>query len=368
MMYNWQLEGWPKFEYDLRLHEEADRRFYALAGQNSGIVQLLVQEEKTASILNLLVKEAMKTSAIEGEFINREDVMSSIKINLGYNTNTQSVKDKRSIGIAQAIINSREHFKEELTEEMLFDWHRSLMLGSDRIHAGVWRSHTEPMQIISGAIGKEKVHFEAPPSNLVPEEMRRFIHWFNQTQPQGEQALPNALVRAALTHLYFESIHPFEDGNGRVGRILAEKALSQQLQMPVLLSLSTTIATDKTSYYEGLKKAQRSLAVNDWIRYFGQVVIESQKDFSKTVAFTVKKTRLLDKIRPIVDAKQHKVIYKMLQEPEFEGGMNARKYQSITKTSKATATRDLADLVHKNILIQSGGGRSTSYQVNLDVS
>lgn len=366
MMYNWQFDNWTQFEYDIRLFDEVDKQFHSLAGQNGGVVQLLAQDEKEASILTLLVKEAIKTSAIEGELISREDVMSSIKINLGYNTNIQSVKDKRSVGIARAIVTSREYFEKPLDETMLFEWHQAIMLGNTSVNAGVWRSHEEPMQIVSGAIGKEIVHFEAPPSKDIPNEMKRFIQWFNATHPKGENPINNAIVRAGLAHLYFESIHPFEDGNGRVGRIIAEKALSQHLQSPVLLSLSTTIAADKVIYYEQLKNAQRGKEVNNWIAYFGKVVLDAQKDFFNTVHFTIKKTRFLDKIKPLLDAKQQKVIYKMLQEETFEGGMNARKYQSITKTSKATATRDLADLVQKNILIQTGGGRSTSYYISLE--
>src|SRR5690606_34607532 len=142
------------------------------------------------------------------------------------------------------------------TKEKLFEWHKMLMAGSKKIAVGKWRMHKEPMQVVSGALGKEKVHFEAPPSTKVPGEMMRFIQWFNDTTPGGKMEIKMAVIRSAVAHLYFETIHPFEDGNGRIGRAIAEKALSQTMGRPVLLSLSARIESDRKAYYNALEKAQ----------------------------------------------------------------------------------------------------------------
>ena len=166
---------------------------------------------------------------------------------------------------------------------------------------------------------------------------------------------------------HFESIHPFGNGNDRIGRAISEKALSQDVDRPILLSLSRIIESDKKAYYQSLQQAQRTMEVSTWINYFVQVVLEAQEDAEKMIAFTLQKARFFDRCRNQLNERQLKVIRRMLEEgPQgFEGGMNARKYVSIAKTSKATATRDLQDLVRKGILTAAGGGRSTSYQLTL---
>jgi Fic family protein len=242
-----------------------------------------------------------------------------------------------------------------------------LMLGNKYIRIGKYRSHIEPMQVISGAVGKEEIHFEAPPSANVPKEMDAFIIWFNETTLNGKKPIKNLLIRSAIAHLYFETIHPFEDGNGRIGRVIAEKALAQGLNRPILMSLSTIIEADKKGYYESLKKAQLTNDVTEWINYFIDVIFKAQEQFIKTIHFTMKKTKFFDKNQTQLNEAQTKVLYRMLQDGEdkFEGGMNATKYQSISKVSKPTATRHLQDLVAKGILISEQGGRSTQYQVKL---
>ena len=366
MLYNWQQKDWTLFAYDAAKFHVLASRFLEVAGQSVGILKSLSPAQQDTSLITLLVKDALKTSAIEGEMISRADVISSIKKNLGFDTPSVIIKDKRSEGIAELLVKSRETFAEDLTEVLLFDWHRLLMRGNHSIAVGAWRSHSEPMQVVSGAVGKEQIHFEAPPSADVPTEMRRFMDWFNASKPNGTMPVANLIVRAAIAHLYFESIHPFEDGNGRIGRVIAEKSLSQNLERPLLMSLSATIETDRKAYYKALAKAQKSNKIEDWILYFGNIMLQAQQDFIQTVEYSVKKTRFFDAIKPLLNDRQAKVIARMLEEDEgeFIGGMNARKYQAIGKTSKATATRDLQDLVEKQILTLTGGGRSTNYQVN----
>ena len=172
-------------------------------------------------------------------------------------------------------------------------------------------------------------------------------------------------ARAAISHLYFESIHPFEDGNGRIGRAIAEKALSQSLKRPILFSLSRSIESNKKAYYEHLKQAQRSNEITEWIAYFAQTILEAQIAAEREITFTLKKTRFFDIHRSKFNPRQEKAIKRMLEEgPQgFKGGMNARKYVSITQTSSATATRDLKDLVDKGIFKAVGGGRSSRYEL-----
>jgi Fic family protein len=368
MMYNWQLKNWRKFHYDEVSFTEKALSFMAIAGQSIGYLNGLSDDEQAESIISLLVNEAIKTSSIEGEFISRVDVVSSIKKNLGYTTPSFHIKDKRSEGIAKLLVKVREDFENDLTEAMLFEWHEMLMLGNKYISIGKYRSHTEPMQVISGAIGKEEIHFEAPPSAMVEKEMNAFIMWFNETKPGGKKAIQNLLIRSAIAHLYFETIHPFEDGNGRIGRVIAEKVLAQGFNRPILMSLSTIIEADKKGYYESLKKAQRTNDVTEWINYFIEVIYKAQEQFTKTIHFTIKKAKFFDKNKNQLNEAQTKVLYRMLQDGEdkFEGGMNATKYQSISMVSKATATRHLQDLVTKRILIPEQAGRSTQYQINFD--
>ena len=365
MYYNWQQESWPTFEYNLSDFEAMALSFREFEGQSVGILGGLTEGQKEESLITLLVKEAIKTSVIEGEIISRVDVISSIKKNWGYATPSFTIKDKRSEGIAELLVKSRTEFAADLTVGMLFDWHKLLMKSNLKINIGQWRSHSEPMQVVSGNVGQEKIHFEATPSGVVHGEMMQFINWFNDSKPTGKAAISNPVVRSAIAHLYFESIHPFEDGNGRIGRVIAEKALSQGLNRPILLSLSSTIEADKKSYYQALQKGQKSNQINDWIGYFGNIILKSQLTFTQSVAYSIKKARFFDTHKTQLNERQLKVVGRMLEENEneFIGGMNATKYQAIAKTSKATATRDLQDLVQKQILVSKDGGRSTNYQI-----
>jgi Fic family protein len=226
-----------------------------------------------------------------------------------------------------------------------------MLFGSTKtINACTWRKHKQPMQVVSGAIGKEKIHFEAPPSAQVSKEMKQFIKWFNETSPKGYSPIKNAPVRAAVAHLYFESIHPFEDGNGRIGRAVAEKALSQTVGRPLLLSLSRTIETKKNLYYKALESAQKSNEITKWIQYFVQQCLDAQKQTYQWIDFVLNKTQFLDRYKSLMNDRHLKVINKMFDAgPEgFEGEMNAKKYTSITRTSKATATR--APNIFSNII------------------
>ena len=312
MEYNWQHKRWPEFVYDLSSIEERLYSFSEKTGIVSGMLKSLPEAVKTEAIIEIMVAEAVKTSEIEGEFLSRRDVMSSIKNNLGLNAPEEKVADKRAKGIGMLMADIRNNYAGSLSEEDLFRWHSMLLGYNAKITSGSWRTHTEPMQVVSGVIGKETVHYEAPPSKRVPEEMTRFISWFNDSGPGGKWEIKNALVRSAIVHLYFESIHPFEDGNGRIGRAIAEKALSQSIGRPVLLSLSGTIEKHRHAYYDALKKAQRTLHITAWIGYFADVALAAQQFAEDLVEFSLKKTHFFDKYKNLLNDRQLKVIKKML--------------------------------------------------------
>ncbi len=369
MAYNWQLPDWTEFKYDLQNVDDTLFAFAEETGLVSGMLNALPDKLLTDAVINTMVAEAIKTSEIEGEYLSRQDVMSSIRNNLGLDIKSVAIKDKKAQGAGKLMVDVRSSYLQPLTKTQLFEWHKTLMADSRNLSLGKWRTHTAPMQVVSGALGREKIHFEAPPSSSVPHQMDQFISWFNDTAPGGINEIRKAPVRSAIAHLYFESIHPFEDGNGRIGRAIAEKALSQTLGRPVLLSLSRTIEADKKAYYNSLQEAQSSNDITNWITYFASTILKAQKQARLAIDFTLKKTKFFDHFKDQLNERQLKAIKKMMDAgiEGFEGGMNASKYSSITKVSKATATRDLQHLAEINACIPQGGGRSTHYLLNLEL-
>ena len=366
MSYIWRLKGWPNFTYNLTAASE--KNLFAFAerlGRTSGLFEGLNEAAKIETVIEIMLSEAVKTSEIEGEYISRKDVKSSIRNNLGLST--EHVNNKQAEGVAALMVLVRDHYSNPLSEKVLFLWHETLMVGNTRIKKGTWRTHKEPMQIVSGAIGKQKVHYEAPPSERVPQEMNAFIKWFNDTAPGGTKEVDKPCVRAALAHVYFESIHPFEDGNGRIGRALSEKALSQGVGRPVLLSLSAAIEEKRNIYYDALNAAQHTLDATDWVEYFVNTCLDAQVHAEEKINFTLKKTKLIDCFKNDMNERQLKVVRRMLEDgpDRFEGGISAKKYMVITRASRATATRDLQSLAELGLLIQEGAGRSIRYRVNL---
>ena len=368
--YNWQQADWPNFRYDLELIHENLISIAEKTGLISGKLSHLTEELQTEAMINLLVEEAVKTSEIEGEYISRPDIRSSIKNKLGLNQKIIIVHDKRARGLAELLIDVRNTFKQPLTEQTLYNWHLMLLSSAPNpnLRIACWRTHQEPMQVVSGHYGSWDVHYEAPPSSIIPKEMQQFINWFNDTAPGQERSIKFAPVRAAIAHLYFESIHPFEDGNGRIGRAISEKALSQGAGYPMLISLSQTINADKKAYYSALKLASKSNEITNWIVYFVNMVLNAHINVEQQINFILKKSVYFHKFAIKLNERQLKVIERMLKEGinGFEGGMSAKKYMTITGTSKPTATRDLQDLVAICAVKKSGEGRSVRYELNLD--
>jgi Fic family protein len=368
MTWNWQRPDWPNFEWDRSRISAAEEQFLLGAGVVIGTVKHLGKDEHNQLIVELMSAEAVTTSAIEGEALNRASVQSSILRQLGL-----ASPDKRRVmpaeqGIAEMMVDLYRSFSQPLSDEMLLAWHRMVTSGrKDLTKIGTYRTSREPMQVISGPIGVPTVHFEAPPSTQVPTEMKRFISWFNRTAPHGKEPLP-AITRAGTAHLFFESIHPFEDGNGRIGRAISEKAMTQSLGQPVLVALATTILAHQKSYYQALERANRRNDITEWLVWFAETALEAQRRSIALVEFIIAKTKLLDRLRGQINERQQKALLRMFREgPEgFKGGLSAGNYSTITGASPATTTRDLADLVEKRALIRTGERKHARYTLNLN--
>lgn len=362
MKWNWQQEDWPNFKYDKGQLENLESCFLQETGILLGAFKHLNKEDKDALTINLMSNEALKTSEIEGEYLNRISVHSSIRQQFGLQTSLQKVGPAEQ-GIAEMIVDVYRSFSESLTHIKLFSWHEMLTKGrSDLIDIGRYRTHEDPMQVVSGAIHAPKVHFEAPPSLRMTEEMEGFISWFNDTSPAGRTPLP-PLTRASIAHLYFICIHPFEDGNGRIGRAISEKALAQSFGHPTLIALSYVIEKHRKAYYSALEKANQSNEITGWLVNFANTILEAQQYTQHYVEFLIGKTKLYDRLRGSLNERQEKVLARLFREgPEgFEGGLSAENYIRIAKTSRATATRDLQDLVTKEVLVRTGERKYTRY-------
>ena len=244
-----------------------------------------------------------------------------------------------------------------------------MLLGGDR-HISVvggYRTHAEPMQVVSAhAATQPKVHFEAPPSSRMQKEMDTFVQWFNDSAPKCKNEL-QPLTRAGIAHLYFVSIHPFEDGNGRIGRAIAEKSLAQNLGQPSLIALAYTIERARKTYYEALERNNKANQITDWLIYFAKTILDAQGNTIKRVEFYVAKAKFYEKHRGTFNERQKKTIARMFQEgiDGFKGGLSAENYIGITQASRATATRDLQDLIEKGALTKTGELRHTRYHLKL---
>ena len=365
--WNWQQDDWPRFRFDKSALQQTEARFLLHGGVLLGALLHIRDDEKSALTAELLSNEAIKTSEIEGEYLNRDSVQSSIRHNFGLDTDARRIPPAEQ-GIADMMMDLYRNFAEPLTHETMFRWHGMVTAGRrDLKNIGAYRTHDEPMQIISGPIGNPKIHFEAPPSATMEKEMEGFVNWFNDTAPHGDIALP-ALTRAGIAHLYFVTIHPFEDGNGRIARALAEKALSQALGKPTLIALSQAIQRNKKSYYEALQRSSKDNEITAWLVYFADTVLQAQETTQRMIDFLIQKTMLYDRVKSQLNERQEKALARIFREgvEGFKGGLSAENYISITGAARATATRDLQDLVDKGVLIRTGALKSTRYHLNIE--
>lgn len=367
MHWNWEFPEWPTFHVTNGLIGVQEDRFLIRSGRLAGAVKHLMPRDADPLTIELIQSEAIETSAIEGETLNRESVRSSLRREFGLTVQRRHVTPAEH-GIAALMVELYRHFDAPISDETLFGWHRLLLQGRTDVESGHYRCHAETMRVVSGALGAQKVHFEAPPSTRIPSEMTRFLKWFEETGPRGSARL-RPVTRAALAHLYFVAIHPFEDGNGRLARALAERALAQGVGQPSLSALSRTFMRHRKAYYAALARTNRTLDADDWVAWFADRVIEAQAFAEEWVEFLIAKARLLDRVRGKLNPRQEKALLRVLREgPEgWMGGVSAGDYAAITDASPATATRDLAELVSLGVFARTGERRGARYWLVLTV-
>ena len=368
--YIWAQPGWPAVTFRHDALAEPLGRARLAQGTVLGLAHALGLDSHPEIVHDIWVGEAMATAGIEGEKLNLDAVRSSVMRKLGFAKPGASTRHVD--GLVDVMDDATRNFGKKLTHARLRDWQAALFpglitmrrSGLARIKVGQYRTHEDPMQIVSGRQGREKVHYVAPPSGRVLAEMTRFLAWFNGSAPGGGIAV-DGLVRAGLAHLWFETIHPFEDGNGRVGRALADMALAQDANAPVrLYSLSRRLHENRAQYYDALNAAQcGALDVTDWVVWFVAQFEAACEQSAAIVRAAVDKAHFWRRA-PAMNERQRKVVQKLLDAGPggFAGGMSAEKVVNITGASKATATRDLADLAERGVLEIIGQGRATRYR------
>lgn len=362
MSWNWQLAGWPNFRFNPECIAQQEKKFLLAVGSSSAFLKKIDEQDHQQFIIEILSSEGELSSRIEGEILDRGSLQSSIKKHFGLSAPTRP-KHLKEAGMAKLLCDVYESYEKPLTHEMLGEWHAKLFQSASLgFEVGRYRNHEEPMQIVSHRLDAPQVFFEAPPSKMVYFEMEQYIKWFNSSETKQ-----SILGRAAIAHLYFENIHPFEDGNGRIGRALVEKSLSQGVGRPVLIAVSKVLEKRKKEYYRALEACNRTLEATIWIEFFADVVLQAQEESLNLLNFIIEKSKMLIKLAGSLNQRQEKVLLRMFQEGPsgFEGGLSAEKYIAITGASRATATRDLVELVELDALFKTGELRHTRYWLNV---
>ena len=365
MNWTWERPAWPDFTWNRAELEPLEARFRDDAGRRIGAWRRLGEDEQTELRVGWLSDEAAETSAIEGELLDRDSVQSSIRRQFGLAHDRRPASPAEA-GVAEMMVSVYREFDRPLDHRTLWDWHRMLMRERHRLNViGGYRRHAEPMQVVSGPDYRPSVHYVAPPSERMTMEMNRFIAWYERASAGRNRLAP--LTCAGAAHLYFVFIHPFEDGNGRIGRALSEKALARALGQPSLIALARTIFRRRRAYYDALKAANESLDITGWLAWFAGIVLEAQTWSERRLIRTVEQTRLFDRLRDRLNPRQEKALLRLFRaEPDgFEGGLSADNYRRITGTPASTATRDLSDLVAKGALRRTGARRYTRYWLDL---
>lgn len=353
---------WPEFRWDsdalAALLGAVRHRQGRLLGQMDALGFSLRRE----TTLLTLTEDALKTSEIEGEMLDREQVRSSLARRLGLEKAAKSI-DKRADAIAAVVLDATQRFDQNLTAERLFDWHKALFpdgaTGPHPITVGAWRDDAlGPMQVVSGAIGRERIHFEAPPAIRVPAEMQRFLAWF-----EHGSATIDPVLKAAVAHIWFVTIHPFDDGNGRIGRAIADLALARsEGTSQRFYSISARLLVERAAYYATLEATQKGdLDITTRLVWFLSVLDQALADAEASLAATIRKSRFWEKMKETpVNERQHMMLNRLLD--GFVGKLTSSKWARIAKCSQDTALRDIDGLVRCGVLTkQAAGGRSTSY-------
>lgn len=361
----WEQSRWPQWRWQAAALGPALARARLAQGRILGALGMLSARDLLQAEADVLVQDSLTTSAIEGEALDHRAVRSSVARQLGLSTAGSPKPPRHVDGLVEALLDATQGYQKPLTRGRLFRWHRALFptgqSGLAPIRTGKFRGPA-PMEVVSGPMGREKVHFVAPPAGRLAQETGAFLAWFNHPPPELD-----GLVRAGVAHLWFVTLHPFEDGNGRLARAITDMALAQDEQEPMrLFSLSAQIERQRRHYYDVLEATQRGgLDITPWLVWFLQQVAAACDLAQGTVARCLARARFWLRFGSVdLNENQRKVLSRLLEAgPDgFEGGLTNRKYMGLTKTSRATAYRELADLVAKGCVVPTGaGGRSASY-------
>ncbi len=362
-----ELPDWPKFRWD------QDRLAGPLAavrhqqGRLIGRMEALgfpLQQEAT---LEALTDETVKSSEIEGEKLDVEQVRSSIARRLGMDVGGVDIVDRRIEGVVEMMLDATRNYEQPLTAERLFGWHASLFptgrSGMRKLRVGAWRDDsTGPMQVVSGPVGRERVHFEGPPAKRLDRQMTAFLRWFNEgTGPP----VADEVLKAGLAHLWFVTIHPFDDGNGRIARAIADLALARsEHSSQRFYGMSAQIRRERNDYYEILERTQKgTLEVTPWMEWFLACLGRAIDGAETTLAAVLRKARFWQSLRDMpINERQRVMLNRLLD--RFEGKLTTSKWAAIAKCSSDTALRDIIDLVERGVLVRNpGAGRSTSYSL-----
>ncbi len=369
--YIWQKENWTNFSWQseellplLGKVRQAQGKMLARAKS----LGLALTNEAQAEVL---IEETVKTSAIEGAVLNIDSVRSSVARHLGLPDAGLSPVERHVDGLVEILLDATKNYDEDLTAERLKGWQAALFptgySGFHKIQAGEWRKGD--IEVVSGSVGRKKVHFQAPPSEVLNEEMNKFLHWWEKSLDQTE-----GFLRVGIAHLWFVTIHPFDDGNGRVTRALTDMALAQDEKLKMrFYSLSSQIMEERNAYYDILEKSQKGDGdITEWLNWFFGCLIRSIEKSETIVAKVIAKAEFWQRhSQTSMNERQRKVVNRLLDtdKGEFKGGLTTRKYVSLAKTSRATAFREIDDLVEKKVLIKdpASKGRSVRYDLNWDL-
>ena len=364
-IYIWQQKDWPNFVWDDARLSYKLGRVRSLQGKLVGRMVGLGFDLKNTAMLDALTADITKSSEIEGEVLDADQVRSSIARHLGIELEGLPEADRYIDGVVQVMLDAVQNCEMPLTAERLFGWHAALFStgrsGMHKITVANWRLGTEPMQVIPGAMGKERVHYEAPDSDTLPDQMKLFLEWANVTQRV------DPVLKAAIAHLWFVTIHPFDDGNGRLSRIITDLFLTRADEMPHrFYSMSAEIRKQRKNYYAILEKTQKSgLDITDWLEWFLDCLENALLNTEQVISGILQKATYWDKHRAVaLNPRQIKILNQLWS--GFDGKLTSSKWAKIGKCSTDTALRDIQDLVQKGMLRKTDeGGRSTNYELYL---
>lgn len=359
-----ERSDWPKFHCDKKALADQLAAVRHRQGRLIGRMESLGFSLRDEAVLQTLTQDVIKSSEIEGEILDPAQVRSSIARRLGMDIAGLVQVDRNVEGVVEMMLDATQKFDEPLTEERLFAWHAALFptgrSGMTRIRVGAWRDDNHgPMQVVSGPLGREKVHYQAPDAGRLDHEMKLFLEWFN-TEQNGDPVL-----KSGISHLWFVSIHPFDDGNGRIARAIADMVLARsEGSWQRFYSMSAQIQQERNVYYKGLEVVQKGdLDITEWLRWYLDCLDRAIEGVEEILANVLKKTRFWEFHTNVTFNNRQKDILMRLLEG-FEGNLTTSKYAKIEKCSQDTALRDIKELLELGILQQdTGGGRSTSYSL-----